>query len=45
MSNKMGNDITYPFQNVNGEAIDVSEWLSNFILHFIVDVITYPWWD
>ena len=21
------------------------EWISNFILHFIMDVITYPCWD
>ena len=26
--------ISYPFQNFNGAAIEVWEWLSNFIPHF-----------
>ena len=34
--------ITYPFANFNGRAIEVWEWISNFISHFIIDVITYP---
>ena len=32
----------YPFQNLNGSAIDVKEWISNFILHILMDIITYP---
>ena len=38
-------EITYPFPNVNGGAVDVWEWRSNFIPHFIMDVITYSLWD
>ena len=31
--------------NFNGRTVAVSEWMSSFILHFIIDVITYPCWD
>ena len=37
--------ITDTFPNVNGEAVKVWEWISNFIPHyiiFIIDVITFP---
>ena len=34
--------ITYPLHNC---IIEVWEWLSNFIPHFIMDVITYLCWD
>ena len=34
--------ITYPFQNFNGSIFEVWEWISNFIPHFVMDVITYP---
>ena len=34
-------EITYPFPNFKGEAVEVWEWISNFIPHFIMDVITY----
>ena len=37
--------ITYPFPNFNGCTVEVCEWISNFIPHFIMDVITYPRWD
>ena len=43
MSNKLYNKITYPFPNVNGSSIEVSEWIGNFIPHFIKYVITYPY--
>ena len=43
--NKVWDEITYPFPNFNGCTIEVWEWISNFIPHFIIDVITYPWWD
>ena len=36
---KLWYEITYPFPNFNGTAIEVWEWLSNFILYFIMDVI------
>ena len=38
----MWDEITYPFPNVNDATVEVWEWISNFILHFIMDVITYP---
>ena len=41
----MCNEITYPFLNLNGEAIEVWEWISNFILYFSGHVITYPCQD
>ena len=37
---KMWDEITYPFQNFNSCTIEVWEWISNFIPHFIVHVIT-----
>ena len=42
---KVGDEITYPFPNVNGGTVEVWEWISNFILHFMMDAITYPCWD
>ena len=38
-------EITYPFLNFNGATVEVSEWIGNFIPHFIGHVITYPCWD
>ena len=38
-------EITYPFPNFNGCTVDVWEWISNFILHIIGHVMTYPCWD
>ena len=37
--------IVYPFQNINGTAIQVWEWISNFIPHFTGHVVTYPCQD
>ena len=45
MSNEVWDEITYPFPNFNGCTVEVWEWKSNFIPHFIMDVITYPCWD
>ena len=42
---KVWDEITYPFPNFNGAAVDVWEWISNFILHFKGYMITYPCWD
>ena len=42
LSSKMWDWITYPFPNFN--TIEVWEWVSNFIPHFIMDVITNPCW-
>ena len=38
-------EITYPFPNFNGCTVEVWEWISNFITHFMMDVITYSCWD
>ena len=32
----------YPFPNFHGATVQVWEWISNFIPHFIMNVITYP---
>ena len=41
MPNKVQDKITYPFPNFNGATIEVWEWISNFIRHITMDVITY----
>ena len=45
MPNKVGDEITYPFPNFNGAAVEFGEWESNLIPHILMDVITYPSWD
>ena len=45
INSKMWDEITHPFQNVNDAAIDVWEWIDNFIPHFTWRVITYPYWE
>ena len=30
----MLDEITYPFNNINGTTVDVIEWIGNFIQHF-----------
>ena len=45
MPRKVWGEITYPFPNFNGAVVDVWGWISNFIPHFMIDVITYPCWD
>ena len=42
MPNKVWDKISYPFPNFNGSTVEVWEWISNFILHILMDVITYP---
>ena len=42
---KVWDEITYQFPNLNGAVVDVWEWMSNFIQHFIGHVIIYPCWD
>ena len=41
----MWNGINYPLPNFNGATVEVWEWMTNFIPHFIMDVINYPCWD
>ena len=45
MPNKVCNEITYPFQNFNSCTNDIWEWICNFIYQFVMDVITYPYWE
>ena len=45
MLSTVWDEITYPFQNVNVVTIKVLEWISHFIPHFIMDMITYTCWD
>ena len=45
MPGKVCDEITYPFPNFNGCTVEVWEWKTNFIPHFIMDLITYPCWD
>ena len=43
--NKVSDEITYPFPKLNGTAVEVSECISNTVLHPTNYVITYPCWD
>ena len=47
MPNKVWDEITYSFPNLNGCTVEVWEWewINNFIPHFLVDLITYPCWN
>ena len=46
MANKIWDEITYdPFPNFSGAAVEVWDWVSNFITHFVMEVITYPFCD
>ena len=45
MHSKVPGEITYPFTNFNGTTIEVWEWISNVILHLMMDLITYPYTD
>ena len=40
----MWDEITYQFPNFNGAAVEVWEWISNFIPLFTKHVVTYPCW-
>ena len=45
MPNKEWGEITYLSPDFNSSTVEIYEWISNFIPHFIMDVITYPHWD
>ena len=45
MSNAMWDAIIHPFPNFNGATVKIWEWISNFIPHFIIDLITDLFWD
>ena len=40
-------EMTNPFPNLNSTAVEVWEWISNFVPHFTeyMYMITYPCWD
>ena len=42
---KVWNDITNLFPNFNGATVEVREYISNFIPHFVIDKINYPCCD
>ena len=39
MLSETWDEITYPFINFNGCTVEVSEWISKFIPHFIMEII------
>ena len=41
MPDKVCGEITYPFPNFNNATIEVCEWISNFISHFMINVIPH----
>ena len=41
---KVWDEMTYPFPNFNGATVEVWKEISNFIIHFTMNVITYPCW-
>ena len=42
MQSKMSGEFTDPFPNFSFPTVEVWEWISNFIPHFIMNVILYP---
>ena len=42
MAREVWDEITYVFPNFNDYTVEVWEWISNFIPHFMMDAITYP---
>ena len=43
MPSKVWGETIHLFPNFNGATIEVEEWIDNFIPHFILDVIIYPY--
>ena len=37
---RVWDEITHPFPNFNGYTFEVSDWINNFISHYMMDVIT-----
>ena len=44
MPSEVWGESKYPFKNFNGATVEVWEWITNFIPHILMDVISYPWW-
>ena len=42
MSSNVGDEISYSSPNFDVCTVDILEWISHYILHFMMDVITYP---
>ena len=42
---KMLHEITYPFSNFNGVAVEAWEWWRNFTQHFTGHAISYSCWN
>ena len=36
---KMCDEIVNPFPNYNGSTVEVFEWINNFILYIIMDIL------
>ena len=45
MPNKLWDEIICLSPYLNDATVEVWEWISNCIPHYIIDVIIYPWWD
>ena len=45
MPSKVWDEITHPFPNLNGYAVEVWEGVSISVPYFIIDEINYPHWD
>ena len=45
MPSHVWDEITYPFPNFNGCTFEFGEWVSDFIAHFIMALMTYFCWD
>ena len=45
MTNKMWDEIIYPFPDFKGATTEVWELISNLTPLFIMDVIAYLFWD
>ena len=41
----MWGEITHSFPNINGATVEVKEWMSIFLSHFVSNVITNPCYD
>ena len=45
MLSKVSGEIAYPFPIIDSFTLEVLEWISEFVLYFIMDVIICLYWD
>ena len=45
MPSKVWDETTYLILDFNGRIMEVWAWISYFILHYMINVITYPCWN